>query len=247
MSKYEMVVTGFNGGSDSTDDLIIWVAAESLDIIESMVAEKQLAGMVRTVGEVPENFGEDYTLPAEAEALEARIRTLASRQTTRVRLTLEVEYALNGEMAEDMVSRLQRMCEHAIGNGMLTGESAAEVEEYSMEVVVQEEPPSEDEVADLMLRRIEDGSIGVEDIPMRLARYGLMSPKAFVEEVQERMESYQAADADKELKNYRVSLHEEAGDKFIIHFECQAADAEHACEQAKDAYPNGEVLLAVLF
>jgi hypothetical protein len=47
------------------------------------------------------------------------------------------------------------------------------------------------------------------------------------------------------LSRFRVSLHEEAGDKLILYFDCSAEDADHACEQAADAYPAGEVLHAV--
>lgn len=47
----------------------------------------------------------------------------------------------------------------------------------------------EDEIADFMLQRIEDGNLALEDIPVRLARYGLMNPEQFCAEMQERMES----------------------------------------------------------
>jgi hypothetical protein len=46
------------------------------------------------------------------------------------------------------------------------------------------------------------------------------------------------------LKPYQVSLHEEPGDKFTTIFECKAEDAEHAYEQAEDAYPGAELLVA---
>ena len=46
------------------------------------------------------------------------------------------------------------------------------------------------------------------------------------------------------LKHFVVSLHEEKGDKFILHFECYAENSEHACYQAEDAYPSGEILHA---
>ncbi len=48
---------------------------------------------------------------------------------------------------------------------------------------------SEDEIADFMCRRIENGELAAEDIPVRLVRYGLMQPLAFVEEMRERMAS----------------------------------------------------------
>jgi hypothetical protein len=44
------------------------------------------------------------------------------------------------------------------------------------------------------------------------------------------------------LHPFTVSLHEDKGDKHTIIFECQAEDADHAAEQAMDAYPRGEVL-----
>lgn len=50
-----------------------------------------------------------------------------------------------------------------------------------------------------------------------------------------------------ELKPYRVTLHEEPGDKFQIVFDCQAEDADHAAEQAEDAYPGCEVLNCIQF
>lgn len=46
------------------------------------------------------------------------------------------------------------------------------------------------------------------------------------------------------LKRFHVSLHEEAGDKLRLTFQCQAEDEEHAEEQAANAYPNGKILLA---
>jgi len=47
------------------------------------------------------------------------------------------------------------------------------------------------------------------------------------------------------LKPFSVSLHEDAGDKSQIIFECLAVDADNAYDQAYDAYPNGEMLNAV--
>ncbi|MBO9356021.1 hypothetical protein GG851_18695 [Bordetella petrii] len=45
----------------------------------------------------------------------------------------------------------------------------------------------EAEIADCLRQRIEDGNLNAEDIPLRLARYGLMAPEAFVAEMRERM------------------------------------------------------------
>lgn len=132
----------------------------------------------------------ELTTLANGETHEAN----KASETVTVRLTLNVMYSLNGENATEMVSRLRKMCERAIGEGMLTGETDAEVEEYSMDAVIQPEPMSEDELASFMLQRIDNGSLALEDIPVRLARYGLMDPNAFVDEMRERME---LAKADK--------------------------------------------------
>ncbi|MBN0502680.1 hypothetical protein JTM44_35915, partial [Pseudomonas aeruginosa] len=43
------------------------------------------------------------------------------------------------------------------------------------------------EIASFMRQRIEDGNLNAEDIPVRLARYGLMAPEAFADEMRERM------------------------------------------------------------
>ena len=44
------------------------------------------------------------------------------------------------------------------------------------------------------------------------------------------------------LTEYRVTLHEDIGDKFTIVFDCFAEDQDHAEEQALNAYPNGEIV-----
>ena len=48
------------------------------------------------------------------------------------------------------------------------------------------------------------------------------------------------------LRLYRVTLHEEPGDKFTLVFDCYAEDTEHAYEQAEDAYPGCELLTSTL-
>jgi len=117
--------------------------------------------------------------------------TQATPETVNARLTLDVTYLLNGEAAPELLARLERMCELAIGEGLLTGETAAEVHTWSIDV--SEVPSAADretleaEIAAFMQQRIEDGNLGAEDIPVRLARYGLMAPEAFADEMRERM------------------------------------------------------------
>ncbi|WP_036249883.1 hypothetical protein [Methylobacter sp. BBA5.1] len=47
-----------------------------------------------------------------------------------------------------------------------------------------------------------------------------------------------------DLKLFRVSYHDKAGDKTNLHFDCFATCVEHAMEQAEDAYPGAEILHA---
>jgi hypothetical protein len=46
------------------------------------------------------------------------------------------------------------------------------------------------------------------------------------------------------MEAYRVTLHEEPGDEFVMAFDCIADDADHAAEQAENAYPGCEVINA---
>ena len=44
------------------------------------------------------------------------------------------------------------------------------------------------------------------------------------------------------MGRYIVSLHEDAGDRFVLMFACWAEDADHAAEQAENAYPGCEII-----
>eukprot|EP01034_Spumella_vulgaris_P002406 gene2406-3128_t len=54
--------------------------------------------------------------------------TQATPETVNARLTLDVTYLLNGEAAPEMLARLQRMWERAIGERLLIDETAAKVD-----------------------------------------------------------------------------------------------------------------------
>lgn len=72
--------------------------------------------------------------------------------------------------------------------------------------------------------------------------------QAFVDEVKQAFEDEEAAKvADANLRGYRVTLKEDAGDKFTIVFDCQAEDDDHAEEQAENAYPGCEIVLITPF
>lgn len=129
-----------------------------------------------------------FTHPKE---ISVNTNTQATPEVVSARLTLDVAYLLNGEAATEMLARLRGMCERAIGEGLLTGETAAAVDTWSINVSVAPSAADRDaqeaQIAAFMQQRIEDGSLGAEDVPVRLARYGLMAPEAFADEMRERM------------------------------------------------------------
>lgn len=63
----------------------------------------------------------------------------ATPETDNARLTQDVTYLPNSEVAPEMLARLQRMCERSIGEGLLTGETAAEVDQYKIGVAIASE------------------------------------------------------------------------------------------------------------
>lgn len=162
-----------------------WVDLPSATVF--LAAEREMISL-------PLSTGSDarYVALEEANKQYSEAFALAPSSQVTLRLTLDVTYRLNGETVDEMVARLQKLCEQAIGNGMLTGESEAEVDEYSMEAKIQPEPLTEHELANFMLHRIESGEWSLKDISVRLARFGLMEPNAFVDEMRERIELTEA-------------------------------------------------------
>lgn len=89
---------------------------------------------------------------------------------------------------------------------------------------------TEDELASFMSHRIENGEWGLEDIPVRLARFGLMDPADFVSEMRERMENAQAEGADAPYQWYEVALY--AGEETFLGKQTVPAKSPRAAKQA---------------
>ena len=131
--------------------------------------------------------GSDISYESQNAACRAALACLASDQVTMT-LNLEVTYQLNGYSPDAMRENLNQVVGYAIENSMLTGSTAAEVNDYKVSVN-QVSDLGEDELTEFMADRIENGDIDLGDLPRRLARYGLMSPASFAAEMDERMQN----------------------------------------------------------
>lgn len=111
-----------------------------------------------------------------------------NQDTHEARLILDVKYDLNRVPPEKLHQLLKDVVERAVTEGVLTGHTEAEVASYAVTVVARPEPLSEEQLTRFMSHRIENGDLALEDIPNRLARYGLLEPHNFVNEMRERIE-----------------------------------------------------------
>lgn len=108
-----------------------------------------------------------------------------------VRFTLDAIVDTNGESHQTLASHLERSMDQAVGNGAITGSSAAEVSEYSSAVRVLENEAvnlTEDELATYFSTQIENGSMELERIPVMMARLALRDPADVRVEMAERMQ-----------------------------------------------------------
>lgn len=113
---------------------------------------------------------------------------LKSPEVVSVRLTLDVTYTPNSVTIAQLVEHLRRACDQAIGDGLLTGDTDAEVLEHSFRVGTLPTSPDEEAVAQFLSEKIINGELSMEDVPVRMAQYGFMEPDAFLEEMHERMQ-----------------------------------------------------------
>lgn len=108
-------------------------------------------------------------------------------QRVKVRVSLEMDVDLRGTDRDHLVAHLERLADELVKKGRATEWMQATVEDHSVHARVLPEPLDESTLAGFMARRIENGDVDLEDLPSRLARYGLMEPSAFIDEMQERM------------------------------------------------------------
>lgn len=102
-----------------------------------------------------------------------------------ISLELTADVELNGLPAAVIEKNLRSMIDRAIGEGLITGYTEAEVDSYSVDVTIDRHH-LEDEIARWLSTQIEDGNLDLETMGQRLARYGLQMPSDFIAEIRER-------------------------------------------------------------
>lgn len=106
----------------------------------------------------------------------------------KVRITIDVEFKLNGFDLENLRSDLDARVERAVGNGLLAGDTAVEVDSWSSLVVPVSEAPSEDEMVSFFENLVNDGNMSATELVTKVVRCGLQETPDFIEEMRERME-----------------------------------------------------------
>lgn len=172
------------------DIYLVFASTEDGEHLLGMVATKEEAETLASevFGDLP--FEVKLDVDVNGVGTTCWVATRKEQERVQLRVTLDVTYLANGTTAEELVAKLRDELEHAINRGLLTA-GAEEVDSHSVTVVETQEAPSEEELAQLMLNRIERGDLALEDIPLRLARYGLMEQSAFVAEMCERLANEQ--------------------------------------------------------
>jgi len=115
---------------------------------------------------------------------------MSDKDTAHIRFTLDVVLEANGEDHEYLAQRMNSAFGRAIGDGAITGESAAETDVVDARTVLltpQAAGLDEDQVATWICELIESGSMRLEDLPRLMARYALSDPAEMREEFAERM------------------------------------------------------------
>lgn len=107
-------------------------------------------------------------------------------KTTNITLEVKADIDLNGLPLADLEYHLRNALSRAIGNGLLTGDTEAEVDEYSATVTLNRHVKQEGKITEFLQSQIEDGVLDAEGMAQRLTRYGLMLPSDFISEMEER-------------------------------------------------------------
>lgn len=119
-------------------------------------------------------------------------RLLALRVTVTTRWAIDPDEQTPDALASAMTRSLQGLCQQEVSRHRNWLPSP----EVHVHAKVMPLPVPHRVLAEFMRRRIDSGDLSPEDLPGRLAQYGVMDPAAFVAEMRERidLESADAAD-----------------------------------------------------
>lgn len=99
-------------------------------------------------------------------------------------------------------------------------------------------PLTEEAIVAYFRQRIADGNLDAEDIPVRLARYGMMDPIDFDAEMRERCET-------EDLSQWVVLYDDGKADGYIGVALCDARDRDDAVRQCKVRHPGVAIKFAM--
>lgn len=107
-----------------------------------------------------------------------------------LQLTLRVRYLLDPKEddPQKLLDALQARMQQLWDNGDIASATTQFPLDSQVSGRILPVPLSEPALAAFMRERIENGEVSARDVPRRLARYGLMDPAAFVDEMRERMD-----------------------------------------------------------
>jgi hypothetical protein len=162
-----------------TDDLKAFVMREGLPHLsaDELIVHDEVNGIQRLyLEQFVEQWEEAMEMDSTTDTGDSGLKPGAPKIST-VYLDLRVDYEINGESVENMASNLRSAIEREIGNGALTGETMAEVDEYAMDVI--DSPAELEELA--VKRLIKNGYDPL--LAKAVARYGMMPPSDFIESI----------------------------------------------------------------
>lgn len=107
-----------------------------------------------------------------------------------LKLTLEVDYDLQGTEVAEMRESLEQVVLQAVNRGGITGYSEAVVEDYRYSVkdaTAAQADDIESKIGDHLLEQIESGAIDLGDIVKEMVRFGMMDSADFTNRMVEQM------------------------------------------------------------
>ncbi|WP_137917131.1 hypothetical protein [Hydrogenophaga sp. 2FB] len=112
-------------------------------------------------------------------------------EQVHLRFTLDAVIDTNGEGHQALAAHLEKSMAQAVGNGAITGHTAAEVQDYTSNVSIMDKGAmalSEDDLSSYFSNQIESGAMDLERIPLMMARLALRDPADVRVEIAERIE-----------------------------------------------------------